>query len=75
MLQSLPLNSFFEWAGKTLKSEYKTIETDKFFSLTTLLFEEGITLELEPKSDRQLIKTSQMNLRVPKIKITRYGIS
>ncbi len=75
LLQSLPLNSFFEWAGKTLKSEYKTIETDKFFSLTTLLFEEGITLELEPKSDRQLIKTSQMNLRVPKIKITRYGIS
>ncbi|MEI6595315.1 MAG: hypothetical protein WCO28_07110 [Bacteroidota bacterium] len=75
LLQSLPLNSFFEWAGKTLKIEYKTIETDKFFSLTTLLFEEGITLELEPKSDRQLIKTSQMNLRVPKIKITRYGIS
>jgi hypothetical protein len=75
LIQSLPVNSFFEWAGKTLKSEYKAIETDKFFSLSTLLFEEGITLEVDPKSDRQLIKTSQMNFRVPKIKITKYGIS
>ncbi len=75
LIQSLPVSSFFEWAGKTLKGEYKAIETDKFFSLTTLLFEEGIILELDPKSDRQLIKTSQMNLRVPKIKITKHGIS
>jgi hypothetical protein len=75
LMQSLPVNSFFEWAGKTLKGEYKSIETDKFFSLTTLLFEEGITLEMDSRSDRQLIKTTQMNLRVPKIKITKHGIS
>ncbi|MFI5221654.1 MAG: hypothetical protein ACHQK8_04960 [Bacteroidia bacterium] len=75
MLRSLPMDNFFEWAGKNLKGEYKKIETDKFFSLTSLLFEEGIALEIDIKKDRQVIKTSQMNLRVPKIKITRYGIS
>jgi hypothetical protein len=74
LIQSLPVNSFFEWAGKTLKSEYKTIETDKFFSLSTLLFEEGITLEVDAQSDRQLIKTSHMNFRVPKIKISKHGL-
>ena len=75
MMKSLPLDNFFEWAGKNLKGEYKKIETDKFFALTALLFEEGITLEVDMKKDRQVIKTSQMNLRVPKVKITRYGIS
>jgi hypothetical protein len=58
-----------------LKSDYKEIETDKFFALTALLFEEGIRIEVENDYDRQLIKTSQMTLRVPKLKIVRYGIS
>ena len=75
MMQALPIPNYFEWAGKKLKNEYKNLETDKFFSLTGLLFEEGIDLEVDPKSDRQVIKTSQMNLRVPKIKITKHGLS
>ena len=76
MLQQLPIDSFFDWCGLTLRSEYKDIETDKFFALTGLLFEDDITLELDEKEpDRKLIKTSQMTLRVPKIKILKYGIS
>lgn len=75
LTQELPVPNFFEWAGKTLRSEYKTIETEKFFSLTTLLFEDGIDLEFDAKADRQVIKTSEMNLRVPKIKIKRHGLS
>ncbi|MCX6185891.1 MAG: hypothetical protein NTU43_02700 [Bacteroidetes bacterium] len=76
MLQQLPIDSFFDWCGLTLRSEYKEIETDKFFALTGLLFEDDITLELDEKEpDRKLIKTSQMTLRVPKIKILKYGIS
>jgi hypothetical protein len=74
-MDQLPLDSFFEWCGLTLKSDYKEIETDKFFALTALLFEEGISIEVENDYDRQLIKTSQMTLRVPKLKIVRYGIS
>lgn len=75
LTQELPVKNFFEWAGKTLRSEYKEIETEKFFSLSTLLFEDSIELEFDEKSDRQVIRTSEMNLRVPKIKIKRHGLS
>ncbi|OYU94198.1 MAG: hypothetical protein CFE21_17360 [Bacteroidetes bacterium B1(2017)] len=75
MMDQLPLDSFFEWCGLTLRSDYEKIETDKFFALTALLFEDGISIELASKDDRQLINTSNMTLRVPKLKIARYGIS
>ncbi len=75
LLAALPVNSFFEWCGLTLKSDYQYIETDKFFALTTLLFEDGISVELDNENDRQLIQTNQMTLRVPKLKIMKYGIS
>jgi hypothetical protein len=75
LTQELPVKNFFEWAGKTLRSEYKEIETEKFFSLSTLLFEDSIELEFDPTADRQVIRTSDMNLRVPKIKIKRNGLS
>ncbi len=75
MMDQLPMDSFFEWCGLTLRGDYEKIETDKFFALTSLLFEEGISIELEDLNDRQLINTSNMTLRVPKLKIARYGIS
>lgn len=76
MMSQLPLDSFFDWCGLTLRGEYKEIETDKFFALTGLLFEDGIVLELDESSkDRKLIKTNQMTLRVPKIKVIKHGIS
>lgn len=75
LMKQLPMDSFFEWCGLTLKTDFKNIETDKFFALTTLLFDEGISIEVDIEDERQLINTSQMTLRVPKIKIARYGIS
>ena len=75
LTQELPIKNFFEWAGTTLKNEYPEIETEKFFSLSTLLFEDSIELEFDPKAEKQIIKTSDMNLRVPKINIKRHGLS
>ena len=75
LMKELPMTNFFEWAGITLRSEYEDIETEKFFSLSTLLFEDDIELEFDPTADRQVIRTSDMNLRVPKIKIKRHGLS
>jgi hypothetical protein len=75
LMSQLPLDSFFEWCGLTLKTEYAAIETDKFFALTALLFEDGIDIELDDIADKQLINTTQMTLRVPKLKINRYGLS
>ncbi|MCE2787900.1 MAG: hypothetical protein ACK5FU_09380 [Bacteroidota bacterium] len=73
--KELPQTNFFDWAGKTLRTEYKAVETEKFFSLTSLLFEEDIDLEFDNKADRQIIRTTEMNLRVPKIKVKRHGLS
>lgn len=75
MMSKLPLDNFFDWCGTTLRSEYKTVETDKFFALTTLLFEDGIMLEFDTEADKKVIRTSHMTLRVPPIKVLRYGIS
>jgi hypothetical protein len=75
MMSKLPLDNFFDWCGTTLRSEYKTVETDKFFALTTLLFEDGIMLEFDTDADKKVIRTSHMTLRVPPIKVLRYGIS
>jgi hypothetical protein len=74
MMKALPISNYFEWVGKHLRNEYKVVETDKFFALTGLLFEDGLNLDVDPKSDKQVIKTTQMNLRVPKIKITKDGL-
>lgn len=75
LTKSLPLNNFFEWAGLTLKAEYKTIETDKFFALTSLLFDDNIVLDVNTDEDKQLIKTTNLVLRVPVIKLNKNGIS
>ena len=75
LMSQLPLDSFFEWCGLTLQTDYTSIETDKFFALTALLFEEGISIELDAIAEKQLINTTQMTLRVPKLKINRYGLS
>ena len=75
LMKELPMPNFFDWAGRTLRGEYQDIETEKFFSLSTLLFEDDIELEFDPTADRQVIRTTEMNLRVPKIKIKRNGIS
>jgi hypothetical protein len=75
LMDSLPVEDFFSWASKELKNEYKQIETEKFFSLTSLLFEDDIEKEFARTEKQVVIKTSQVNLRVPKIKIYKYGIS
>ncbi len=74
MMKQLPVDHFFEWCGLILKKDYQDIETDKFFALSSLLFEEGISIEVDIMDERKLINTSHMTLRVPKIKIAKYGI-
>lgn len=71
--KQLPVDSFFEWCGLSLRNEYSKIETDKFFALTTLLFESDLQMEISEQ--RQLIQTSEVSLHVPIIKVEKYGIS
>lgn len=73
--QKLPLDNFFTWAVDTLEGEYEKIETDKFFSLMGLLFEEDLQIEVNTEITSQKIYTDELALKVPMIKISKYGIS
>ena len=42
---NLPVENFFSWCNKTLKEDYKKVEIEKFFALTTLAFDEDIERE------------------------------
>ena len=46
---NLPVHNFFNWCNKTLKEDYKKVEIEKFFALTTLAFDEDIEREYGAK--------------------------
>lgn len=73
--QKLPIENFFGWAVDTLEGEYEKIETEKFFALMGLLFEEDLLLEVNDEIKTQKIYTDELALKVPMIKISKYGIS
>lgn len=73
--QKLPIDNFFGWAVDTLETEYEKIETEKFFALMGLLFEEDFQLEVTDEIKTQKIYTDELALKVPMIKISKYGIS
>ncbi|MFN5793280.1 MAG: hypothetical protein ACK455_00660, partial [Bacteroidota bacterium] len=75
LTKDLPVDDFFSWCAKELKQEYKQLEESKFFSLTGLLFEEDLFLELPQKGEHSKIKTNDFTLQVPKIKINTHGLS
>ncbi len=72
---NLPVTDFFKWCNKTLKEEYKKVEIEKFFALTTLAFDEDIQRDFGKKPEFDKIKINDLTLTVPKITITKYGIS
>lgn len=75
LMEELPVDDFFKWAFISLQKEYKNVETEKFFSLASLLFEDDIDKEFDPDGTFEYLETTQVRLRVPRIKIYKYGIS
>lgn len=74
-LQSeLPIQNFFYWCTDSLLEEKEEISPDKFFALTSLLFDDNIEVEIE--DDKKIeIKTTETIIKAPVIKINSYGIS
>lgn len=69
-LQSqMPVNDFFTWCYKTLNKDFENIETEKFFALTGLLFDEALQIDFPKKDERVNIETTTSKLSVPKIKV------
>lgn len=72
---NLPVDNFFKWCSKTLNEEYKKVEIEKFFALTSLAFDEDILLEYPLKAAYEKIKINDLIVTVPKITISKHGIS
>jgi hypothetical protein len=72
---NLPVKDFFNWCNKTLKEEYKKVEIEKFFALTTLAFDEDIERDFGTKAEFEKIKINDLTITVPKITINKHGIS
>ncbi len=65
----MPVNDFFTWCYKTLNKDFENIETEKFFALTALLFDEALQIDFPKKDERVDIETTTSKLSVPKIKV------
>ncbi len=72
---NLPVDDFFKWCNKTLKEEYKKVEIEKFFALTTLAFDDDIERDFGKKPEFDKIKINDLTLTFPKITINKHGIS
>ena len=72
---NLPVDNFFKWCNKTLKEDYKKVEIEKFFALTTLAFDEDIERDFGTKPEFEKIKINDLTITVPKITINQHGIS
>ncbi len=69
--KKLPLENFFEWCSKELDFEFNNVESEKFFSLCTLLFEDDIKIDVDESGKRQRVHTMEATYMVPKIKIEK----
>lgn len=67
--ESLPVNDFFTWCVKTLNKDFTDIDTDKFFALSGLLFDDDLQIDFPKKNERVNITTTTSKLSVPKLKI------
>jgi hypothetical protein len=73
--ENLPVENFFKWCNKVLKDDYKKVEIEKFFAMTTLAFDEEIERDFGKKPEFEKIKINDLTLTVPKITINQHGIS
>lgn len=74
--ENLPVDNFFQWCNKVLKDDYKKVEIEKFFAMTTLAFDEDIERDFGKKPEFDKIKINELTITVPKITIDKQnGIS
>ncbi len=71
----LPCNDFFAWCMSSLKKDFTEVDTEKFFAVANLLFDEDLLIEYNNRSERTQIETKNSTISVPKLKIIPNGIS
>jgi len=71
--KSLPINNFFDWCDTTLKKEGE-LTNEKILALTTLLFEEDLSIDENIGNETTEIKTINSKFIVPIIQVNKNGI-
>lgn len=72
LLSQLPVENFFEWMQSQIKQEFGEADTEKLFTLASLVFEEDLKVEFSEAN--QYIVTETSKFKVPKIKIEQDGL-
>ena len=72
--EQLPVNDFFKWCSTMLSEDKLEFSNDKLFALTSLIFEEDVSVNFSNKNEITELKTKNSKFKVPKIKITDHGI-
>jgi len=71
ILESLPIDDFFEWSINEIKSDYKGFNTSNYFTIVSLLFEKDLNIEYQQKYKNIIIENDNTELKIPVLKITK----
>lgn len=75
LLDDLPVDGFFNWCSKVLNENNEELSTEKFFAVTSLLFEKDIKISFANSKELVEVRTNNSILSVPIIKISKNGVS
>lgn len=75
LINSLPIDNFFDWCNKQLKDDTSEITNEKVFALTGLLFEGDIEVNSNSEAKFLNIETKTSKLSVPILNVKKNGIS
>ena len=68
LMNQLPSANFFLWCYNTLCRQYGIVESEKFFALTTLIFDTDVSIEIEERSMKLDLVKEIINVPIIKIK-------
>lgn len=71
MVESLPIQNFFEWTINEIKSDNSDFNTNQYFTMVSLLFEKDINIEYQNKYEKIIIEKDNTELKIPVLKITK----
>lgn len=75
LINSLPIDNFFDWCSNQLKDDTSEITNEKVFALTGLLFEGDIEVNSNSEVKFLNIETKTSKLSVPILNVKKNGIS
>jgi hypothetical protein len=71
ILESIPIEDFFEWSKNEIKSDFKDFNTSNYFTIVSLLFEKDLNIEYQQKYRKVIIENDNTELKIPVLKITK----